>query len=115
MAVARNAGWLLGTPPVQAFLKWMIGRTVTGPDERELETGSSCIWCEARNAAGQTVTVELTTPNGYTLTADSAVTAIERLLGGDYAGPAAGFLTPSRACGHTFVGGLKGVEWVSAL
>lgn len=115
---ARQLRWikaarpLLSASPVQRLLKWYVDRTVDGPDQRQLESGMAHVWCEARNEEGQTASVEVTTPNGYALTADSALTAVQALLAEDYEGPQAGALTPSLAFGDDFVDRLDGVTWI---
>jgi saccharopine dehydrogenase (NAD+, L-lysine-forming) len=58
------------------------------------------------DAEGHTVSVALTGPNGYDLTADAVVRAVERILAG---GVPAGAHTPSSAFGADFVRELDGV------
>ncbi len=106
-----RAGRLFAARPVQHLLKWYVKQTVKGPNAQELSHGNARVWCQARNEEDELSTVELTTPNGYALTADSAVSAVQALLADGYAGPAAGTLTPSRAFGHSFVDTLHGVNW----
>jgi short subunit dehydrogenase-like uncharacterized protein len=98
---------LLKFPPLLALGRWFIERTVHGPDEKELREGRSEIWGEVKNAAGETRTATLTTPNGYRLTVLTSLAAVERLLRG---GIDAGFHTPSRAFGPGFVLEIPGVE-----
>jgi len=90
----------------------VLGAIGGGPDGRELREGSTRVWCEVRNARGAVAVEELTTPNGYTLTADSAVVAVDTLLSPRYSGPRAGALTPSMAFGDGFVDRLEGVRRV---
>ena len=52
------------------------------------------------------MTASLTTPNGYSLTADSVLRVVERVLAGSVS---AGAHTPSKAHGATFVLDLDGV------
>lgn len=99
--------------PVQKLLKWWVTKSVHGPKTDELETGLARIWCEATNDRGDSEHVEMTTPHGYRLTADTAVTAIQTLLGDSYDGPPSGALTPSMAFGWNFVDKMHGVEWVA--
>lgn len=106
----RLARPLLALGPLRRLAAWWVGRTVDGPGERELAEGWARVWCEASGAGGETAVTELVTPNGYALTADAAVTAVQRLLASREA--PAGFLTPSLAFGADFVDGLRGVRRV---
>lgn len=92
---------------VQRGLKWLVNRTVQGPDETMRREARSDIWGEVRDAAGNRLEVGLTTPEGYHFTAVAAVAAVTRLL---QACPApTGTLTPSLAFGADFVLELPGV------
>ena len=62
---------------------------------------------EVRDATGTVCRARLSGPEGYTLTADAAVVALEKTLAGE-AKP--GFRTPSMAFGPEFVLGLDGVR-----
>ena len=64
-----------------------------------------------KNAAGQSVSMSLTTPDGYTLTADSSLRAVQHVLAG---GVATGALTPSLAFGSRFVLECDGVTLANA-
>lgn len=97
---------LIGKGPVQALLKGIITRTMTGPTEAERESDESLLWGEVTNAAGQQVVLNLRTPEGYNLTKDAAVTAVVTLL---ERGLPPGAYTPSLAFGPEFVLGLRGV------
>ncbi len=97
---------LLALAPVQSGLKKLVELTVKGPNEQTRRRGRSEIWGEVRNDAGQRVSGTMTTPEGYSLTADACVKSIERVL----EGVAAGALTPSTAFGADFVKTLDGVK-----
>ncbi len=83
-----------------------VAHRVTGPNERLRGVTPSQVWGEASDAQGSTVSLALTTPNGYDLTADAVVRVVERLLEGDVP---AGAHTPSSAFGADFVRTLDGV------
>jgi len=74
----------------------------------------SLLWGEATAADGRRVTARLRGPEGYTLTAETAVRIAQRVLSGD---APTGFQTPSRAYGADFVLEVPGVvrEDVDAL
>ena len=61
---------------------------------------------EATNAQGETVRSRLRTPEGYTLTAMTALEIVRRVLAGDFK---PGFQTPSLAYGADFVLQFAGV------
>jgi short subunit dehydrogenase-like uncharacterized protein len=103
--LASKAGWVLGSRAVQWSLKKLVELTVHGPDAQQRNEGRTEVWGEVRNPAGRRVSGTLTTPNGYSLTADGALRSVERVL----AGVEPGALTPSRAFGADFVETLDGV------
>ncbi len=107
MKTSRYFGWLLGADPVQRQLRSRINRLVTGPSEAQRSSGRSYIWGEVRNGAGEVVTARLETPEGYQLTAMTAILAAEKL---NKARIPAGFHTPSTAFGADFVMEVKGVR-----
>jgi short subunit dehydrogenase-like uncharacterized protein len=97
---------LAGWPPVKRFAQRWVERRVTGPTPEQRETARVYLWGQARNAAGRTVTATLETPEAYRFTAESAVAAVERVLGGKVQ---PGAWTASRAFGAGFVMELPGV------
>lgn len=98
--------WLFAFAPVQALLKAQITRRVPGPTPAERGRQTVHLWGEVRDAAGRSEQLWMRTPEGYTLTADSAVRAAERLMAG---GVPTGASTPSKAFGADFVKELQGV------
>ena len=79
---------------------------MTGPDEERRSRSTYQVFVEARSTSGRTVTGSMTTPNGYSLTADSVLRVVERVLAGSVS---AGAHTPSQAHGAEFVLDLDGV------
>lgn len=110
----KVASVLFRLPGLPALASWMIKQTVSGPSEEERREAGIRIWCEVESGEGRTVRLEMTTPNGYTFTARSAVSAVERIGGMDANGlfDLAGFQTPSSAFGPEFVDEIEGVEWL---
>lgn len=105
----RLPGWarfLVGLGPVQALLKALITRRVKGPDATQRARDAMYVFGEARDAEGKTLTLRLRTPEGYSLTADSALTATLKVMEGSLV---PGAYTPSMAFGAEFVLGLEGV------
>ncbi len=93
-------------PAVRRVLGAAASRRVTGPDEERRSRSTYQVFVEARSTSGRTVTGSMTTPNGYSLTADSVLRVVERVLAGSVP---AGAHTPSKAHGAEFVLDLDGV------
>ncbi len=111
----RRLRWftpLLGLPPVQWALKQRVMAKVKGPSPDKRGKSQAYIWGEVIDSAGQRKTATLVTPNGYDLTAESAL-RITRFLVEDQ-GPHAGYYTPSLLMGADFIRTLPGVKfaWV---
>ncbi|MCL4234174.1 MAG: saccharopine dehydrogenase NADP-binding domain-containing protein [Deltaproteobacteria bacterium] len=98
---------LIAPAPVHRALQWIVTRTMTGPDRAHREKAASGIWGRVTNAAGDTACATLTSPEGYTLTAESTLAALDRVLAG---GVSPGAWTPSVAFGADFVRGLPDVH-----
>jgi short subunit dehydrogenase-like uncharacterized protein len=99
-------GWLIGSAPVQRWLKNRIRSGPPGPSAEERATGKTHLWGEAKNDTGQLVVSRMTGPEGYTFTALTAIAVAQRVLAGE---APAGFQTPSRAYGADFVLAVPGV------
>lgn len=99
--------WLLGIGPVQNYLKSKVRSGGPGDDKRA--NTDTVVWGEVRNAAGQEVKKQLRTPNGYDLTAESALKILEAVRANP---PAGGFYTPSKLLGKEFILSLSGCRLV---
>ncbi|MBK8284109.1 MAG: saccharopine dehydrogenase NADP-binding domain-containing protein [Ahniella sp.] len=99
--------WLLDISPVQQYLKSKVQQG--GPAEAKRSGTDSYIWGEVRNAAGKQVSKQLQTPNGYELTAESALRILEHVLKHP---PKGGYSTPSQLLGKDFVLSLSGCKLV---
>ncbi|GAB3021174.1 saccharopine dehydrogenase family protein [Natronobiforma cellulositropha] len=97
---------VLGSRPLRAALERLVDVGVGDPSPAERERDRVTIWGEVTDGE-RTVSARLETPDPYTLTAESAVVAAERLLDG---GVDAGFQTPVTAFGHEVVTECSGVE-----
>jgi short subunit dehydrogenase-like uncharacterized protein len=109
---ARVAGlvpWLVGSKPVQGYLKRRVDARPAGPTAEQRARASSILVAEVENAAGQRVASRLVTPNGYSLTADAGVEIARRVLGGEWR---SGFQTPSMVYGADFILTLPGTSRV---
>jgi short subunit dehydrogenase-like uncharacterized protein len=106
--VARLSGvlrYLTAPSPVQSMLKAWVERRVSGPDEAQRAAHSTYVWGEVTNAAGTRRTARVKTANGYTVTVEGALAAVQRLLSD---APAPGYYTPSQLLGADFVTRLPG-------
>jgi len=107
LLVSRWLGWLLSAGPVRRRLVERARARKPGPSDASRARGESRLWGEARDERGHTVVSRLLTPEGYTLTARTAVAAARRVLAG---GVPTGFQTPSRAFGADFILEQEGVR-----
>lgn len=92
---------------VRRVLTRLVDATLVGPGVADRTVSSAAVWGRVRNAAGATVEVRLRAPEGYTTTAASTVSAIERVLAGRVS---PGVWTPAAAFGKDFVRSLPGVQ-----
>lgn len=106
LRAARWLGPLLGSAPLQRFLKSRVSRGPAGPDADQRAGGASHLWAEARDEAGHLVQLRLRTPEAYELTTWTSLEIAERALRGELP---VGFQTPARACGRDFVLRFPGV------
>ncbi len=99
-------GWLLRNRAVRSFLKQQITQRVTGPDDARRQRARTHIWGKAWNAQGQTAQARLHGPEGYTLTALTALIITKKVLSGDWE---AGYQTPAGLYGADLVLEIDGV------
>lgn len=107
IGLLASARPLLGRPPVQRTLQRLVALAVKGPNEAARRASRSEVWGEVRNRTGSVVSAALSTPDGYTLTADASLRCLERVLSGSV-GP--GATTPAKALGSEFILQCDGVE-----
>lgn len=107
LTASRYLGPFLSSAPVQRLLKRRIRSGAPGPDAAARARGVSRIYGEVSDTSGRTAKARLQGPEGYSMTALTAVAAAERVLAGE-ATP--GFRTPSLAFGSHFILGIEGVS-----
>jgi short subunit dehydrogenase-like uncharacterized protein len=90
---------------LRELVKFGIERRLQPPDQTQRDSNPSFVWGEARNAAGQTRTARLKTANGYSLTVQSSLGILGKLL---ELPRASGYATPSELVGADFVTTLPG-------
>ncbi|MEQ1866728.1 MAG: saccharopine dehydrogenase NADP-binding domain-containing protein [Micropepsaceae bacterium] len=97
---------LLGLPFIQSILKRQVDRGPEGPTDDERKRGYAVLIGVGRDEKGNTVRTRLKTPEGYSLTAQTALAIAKRVLAGEFK---PGFQTPSLAYGADFILGFDGV------
>ncbi|MFQ5616743.1 MAG: saccharopine dehydrogenase family protein [Anaerolineales bacterium] len=106
MILSRYIGGLLGSKPVQNFLKARVRALPPGPTPKQLANGKSIIWGEVTDPDGNRFVSRQYGPEGYRTTALTALAAVEKILDGN-APP--GFQTPSKAYGADFILEIEGM------
>ena len=98
---------LLGIGPVRRFLESRAAASTRGPSAEELASTRVNVWGEACTGHEECIIATLETPNGYALTRDSALMAMQRL--DSQPQDRGGYFTPSQLFGPRFVESLPGV------
>ena len=110
IAASRYFGWLLNLPAIQNFQKRQIQKQPPGPTDWQRKRGICLLWGEVEDNAGNKLVSRLQCPEGYTLTAITALTLVENVLAGQVK---LGFQTPSLAYGADFILQFEGVNQLS--
>ena len=107
LMVARLLAPVLRLRAVRELIARRIEQTVHGPDDHARRTVHAQLWGRVTDADGRSVEGTLVTPEGYRLTAETAVEAALRVVGG-VVNP--GFCTPSLAFGSKFITEFDGCD-----
>lgn len=115
--ILRRWRWLLPMAhlaPVQWLGRRWIKRNVKGPSDSVRATANAEFWGCATDHEGRTAEATLVTPEGYSLTAQTAMEIVKRTLAGEVA---PGFSTPAKAFGGKFIEQFDGVrfDWRTVL
>lgn len=110
MALAGHTRGFWQSGPVQRGLKRLLKRLPEGPDAAARAAGHADFLATASNAAGDSVTSYLRTPEGYALTAETASEIARRVVTGDLPEGCAGFSTPAKTFGPDFILQFDGVS-----
>jgi short subunit dehydrogenase-like uncharacterized protein len=103
----RLIGPLLYNRPAKSILKFLIEVVLREPDEEKRRKASAVFIGETTDQNGGRAVSKLTTPEGYTCTALTAVEIMKRVLNGELK---TGFQTPSLAYGSDFILQFPGVR-----
>jgi saccharopine dehydrogenase (NAD+, L-lysine-forming) len=113
ISLLRHGRWLLPlskVAPIQWLGRRLIERCIKGPNETKRATGIAEFWGRVTDDSGRTAEATLVTPEGYSLTAQTAIEIMRRTLAGEVE---PGFATPAKAFGGKFIEQFEGVrlEW----
>ncbi len=92
---------------IQRFLRQQVMKLPPGPTVEERRQAKCRLWGEVIDDLGRRAVSRLETPDGYDLTAETALGGVERVLAGDFK---PGFQTPSLAYGADFILEFEGVR-----
>ena len=98
---------IMGTRAMKMVLRWWIRQGAVGPPSHVRESAKAFFWGQVRNQADETRSALLQTPEGYKLTAMTAVRCLQRVLRGDVQ---PGAWTPAGAFGSEFIKSFEGVS-----
>ena len=91
---------LAGLAPLQGIVSSWLRRAVAGPTADERSRHRAVVWGRVEDGEGRAAEGTVETLEGYALTAETAVLAVERVLRGSVR---PGAWTPSRAFGARFI------------
>jgi short subunit dehydrogenase-like uncharacterized protein len=107
LKVARFLTPLARLGLVRQFITRRIDRAAPGPDDNARRDGRMQLWGRVTDAAGRSLDGTLVTPEGYRLTAETAVESVRRVLAG---GVESGFRTPALAFGASYITEFEGCD-----
>ena len=99
-------GPLLRLGPVKNYLRKKIESRPAGPNDAQREKAETYIYGEVKDVSGRTVAARLRTPEGYTLTAITALMIVRKVLAGEVE---PGYRTPAGLYGADLIMEVKGV------
>jgi short subunit dehydrogenase-like uncharacterized protein len=106
LSLSRYLQPVMRLEPTRRLLQAVVKLLPEGPNAEERARGLSLLWGEVIDAAGNRCIIRMQTPEGYKLTALTAVSTAKKVLSG-WAKP--GFQTPSLAFGADFILEMDGV------
>jgi short subunit dehydrogenase-like uncharacterized protein len=107
LTAGRTFGPMLQLPLAQTWLKAHARLFPEGPTPAERAVHGCVVVAEAQSPSGHTVTSRLSTPEAYSMSAETAAAIAQRVLGGDLE---SGFQTPGRVYGPDFILQFDGVS-----
>ena len=108
MKMQKFFNWFLKLELVRNIIKKRIDQRPAGPDEKMRKEGKSLVWGKGTNAEGESITVRLAGPEGYTLTAHASLIIATEILKGNWK---PGYQTPAGCYGSELVLKVPGVSY----
>lgn len=105
MKLSRHVGWALGYGLIQKFLQKQI--PPGGPSDEQRAKGKTFMWGEATDPEGNRVVARQQGPDGYTMTALTALNIVQKILDGNFT---PGFQTPAKAYGADLILEIEGLS-----
>ncbi len=99
--------WLLRTAFVRNRIKNTINKKPAGPADEDRAKAMSLVWGEVTNAAGKEISATMQGPDGYTMTAHTALLIVKKILRGS---ASIGFNTPAEVFGEDLILEVPGVK-----
>ena len=99
--------WLLRTNFIQKMIKRKIDKRPAGPGDEQRSKAMSLVWGQVSDNKGETRTVRMSCPDGYTLTMHSTLLIAKKILQGNLK---TGYQTPASAYGEDLVMELPNVQ-----
>jgi short subunit dehydrogenase-like uncharacterized protein len=99
--------WLLRTNFIRRIIKKKIDKRPAGPNDEQRSKAMSLVWGQVSNSKGETKTVRMSGPDGYTLTMHGTLLIAQKILQGNFK---PGYQTPASAYGEDLVIELPNVK-----
>src|SRR5260221_1854774 len=99
--------WLLRVNFIRKLIKKKIDKRAAGPTDEQRSKAMSLIWGQAINSKGETATVRMSAPDGYTLSMYATLLITQKLLHGNFK---EGYQTPASGYGEDFIMEVPGVK-----
>ncbi len=99
--------WLLRTNFLRKYIMKKIDQRPAGPSDAQRSKALSLIWGQVKNSNGKKIAIQLSGPEGYTLTTYAALLIAQKVLSGDFK---TGYQTPGTAYGEDLIMEIPGVE-----
>jgi short subunit dehydrogenase-like uncharacterized protein len=108
MRFQKYFNWLLRLDLVRNLVKKKIDQRPAGPNEHMRQKGISLVWGKGTNDNGESITIRLKGPEGYTFTAHASLIIAKEILQGNWK---PGYQTPAGQFGSEMVLKVPGVSF----
>jgi short subunit dehydrogenase-like uncharacterized protein len=99
--------WLLRKNFIRKIIKTKIDKRAPGPSDEQRSKALSLVWGQVGNPNGETATVRMNCPDGYTLTMQTTLLITQKVLQGNFK---PGYQTPASAYGENLIMELPNVK-----